>query len=1222
MVAGSVGSLHLHGLAAPAASGRPVQLGTVPAPADCYRHRPSVDGRLAQGGSALLSGPAGTGKTQAAAHHVHLALQAGELDLVLWIDASSRAAILRAYALAAGRLGENAPAEEAPDRLLAWLNTTDRRWMVVLDGLASAGDLAELRPAPSATGRVLVTTRSSSQRLRMRRQSHVPVGHFTAAEALGFLGDRLAVHDLHAPAAELGTLAEGEEGHPGRLSALADRLVDLAAAPPPHPYGLRPGPAGPVHNRSAADCPLCAPPGAAGTAIALRYAPEDVVWARWVDAVLTRAGLRTVAEPSDAPETSTGGPRSGAPDRTVLLVSPASLRSPRPAPAPATGHVVVARIDGVSPLAAHREHPGVPLSGPDGARAAAALLDALGGAPHPPDLTGLRWPGSGAAHFKVPLRYPAFTGRREVLDRLHRRLGGGVAAVLPSSQSLVGLGGIGKTQIALEYAHRFKAEYDLIWWIDAEQPELIPAALANVARELRLPVGDSVTEASDAALAALRRGDPAERWLLVFDNADAPADIEPFLPGGSGHVLVTSRNPGWTSMAEAFAVDVFTRRESVEHLCRRAPSLTARDADRVADELGDLPLAVEVAAAWLNATGMPVDDYLVQLRIAASRVLLLDRPIGHPASVATTWSVSITRLRTEAPAAARLLQLCAFFAPEPIAMGLLYNEQMIEALARYDERIDGLLAVAEAIRAIGRYSLARVDAARRTVQLHRLVQAVIRSEMTEDEQRAARHDVHLVLAGARPADGDDAGPAQWPVIEEIWPHLGASGVETCDLPAPRQLMIDRVRYLWRRGDHRHADELSSALLSLWAGRLGEDDPQHLRLRFQRANVLRSLGRHGEALALDEAVLVGQRAVLGEQHRHTLMTAGSLAADLRCLGRFEDALTLDLDTYGQFLRLFGVRNDRTLAMGHNLAIDYRLVGDSQAALDLDRTTLEGRIAVLGPLHPWTLVTKYCVARDLRDLGDFPTSIQLLRESGEGFAGIQDPELPENLRNTSSLAVSLRRVGRLEEARAANAVTYERLLRRYGDHAPDTLICAINLAADHSAAGDNEAARALTVRVQAAHHRLFGPDHPFSLLCAANLALYLRTSGEAREAVERGEEVVAALRERVGAGHPLTLKAVINLANAHNDVGRHSDALALQRQATTALHARYGPDHPDVLVCTANLSLTLHALGHPDDAAALHTRALADLTRRLGPDHPDTLTARAHRPIDRDLESQPV
>ncbi|MFJ9697381.1 FxSxx-COOH system tetratricopeptide repeat protein [Kitasatospora sp. NPDC101183] len=1172
-----------------------------------------MDGRLAQGGSALLSGPAGTGKTQAAAHLVHLALQAGELDVVLWIDASSRAAVLHAYAHAVARLGGPGAAEEGPDRLLAWLNTTDRRWMVVFDGLDTPADLAELRPAPSATGRVLVTTRSSSQRLRMRRQSHVPVGHFTAAEAVGFLADRLAVHDLHAPAPELGTLAEGEAGHPARLAALADRLVDEATAAPPHPYGLRHGPA--RTGRPTTACPLCAPPGPADTAVALRYAPEDVVWARWVEAVLTRAGLTPVPEPAD------GSDASESPDRTVLLVSPASLRSPRP-PAPATGRVVVGRIDGVSPLAAHRTLPGVQLTGPDGTRAAAALLDALGGAPRVPDLTGLRWPGSGGAHFKAPLRQSAFTGRREVLDHLHRRLGGGVAAVLPSSQTLFGLGGIGKTQIALEYAHRFKAEYDLVWWIDAEQPELIPTALAKVARELGLPVGDSVTEASDAALTALRRGAPAERWLLVFDNADEPAEIQPFLPGGSGHVLVTSRNPGWNRIAEAFAVDVFTRRESVEHLCRRAPGLTARDADLVADELGDLPLAVEVAAAWLDATGMPVDDYLAQLRSAASRALALDRPVGYPASVATTWSVSITRLRTEAPAAARLLQLCAFFAPEPIAMRLFYSKPMVDALARYDERIDGPLALAGAIRAIGRYSLARVDATRRTVQLHRLVQAVIRSEMTEAERRAARHDVHLVLAGARPAAGDDTGPADWPVIEEIWPHLGASGVEECDQPEPRQLLIDRVRYLWRRGDHRHADDLAVALLPLWAEHLGENDPQHLRLRFQRANILRSLGRHEEALALDEAVLAGQRAVLGEHHRHTLMTAGSLAADRRCLGRFEDALALDVETHAHFLRLFGRHNDRTLAMAHNLAIDHRLVGDSRAALDLDLETLDGQTAVLGPLHPWTLVTKYCLARDLRDLGDFPGSIELLRESSEGFATIQDPELPENLRNATSLAVSLRRAGLLEEARATNAVTYERLLRRYGENAPDTLICAINLAADHSAAGDNAAARALTIQVQAAHHRLFGPDHPFTLLCAANLALYLRTSGEPEAAVDRGEAAVAALRERVGAHHPFTLKAMTNLANAHNDVGRHSDALALQRLAATGLRTRYGADHPDTLVCTANLALTLHALGHPADAATLHTHTLTTLTHHLGPTHPDTLTAHTHRPIDRDLESQPV
>ncbi|MER7752979.1 FxSxx-COOH system tetratricopeptide repeat protein [Kitasatospora sp. NPDC097643] len=1209
VVAGSIRDVHVHGpsATAPAPLAWPVQVGAVPTVADCYRHRPSLDTILAtgNGGAVVLSGPADTGKTQAAAHYARSALRTGALDLLLWVDASSRAAVRHDYARAAARLGLST-GPDAADVLLTWLNTTDRRWLLVLDGLAAPGDLDGLWPDPAPGAALLVTTRSADPSLRTRRRRLLPVRAFTTWEAVGYLADRLAVHDLGATEGELAVIADESTGLPSELSSAADRLIAAGASGPPYPHGLR---RGAVRLRRPVDCPLCGPP-LPGLSIALRHAPEDELWARWIAEVLARAGLGPLVTSDTAP------------DRTIVLLSPAYLRSPLATTTPADPGLLTARIDAVAPPSSYHQGPTVTLVGQSAEQAADALLAALGGAPHPPDLTGLRYPGTQPAHFKAPPRHPSFTGRHAVLEHLHRQLGGGMAAVLPSSQTLYGLGGIGKTQIALEYAHRFRTEYDLVWWIDAEQPDLIGPALADLARELGLPVGDSVAEASGAALTALRRGTPAARWLLIFDNACDPADILPFLPGGPGHLLVTSRNPEWSRVAEALAVDVFTRRESVEHLCRRVQGLTEPDADEVATELGDLPLALEVAAAWLDATAMPVDAYLAQLRAAAAQVLSLEHPVDYPASLAAAWSVSITRLRTRNPAAARLLQLCAFFGPEPIAMRLVYNERMIAALARYDPRLDGPLALAGAIRAIGRYSLARVDGGRRTVQLHRLVQAAIRCEMTEEEQRTAVHDVHLVLAGARPVQGDIDDPSNWPAFDDLWPHLGACNIHYCDAPEPRQLRIDRVRYLWKRGELERADELSAALIPVWTEKLGADDPQTLLLRFQRANVLRSQGRYREALALDEAVLARQRATLGEHHPHTLTTAGSLGADHRVLGRFEDALALDLDTYGRLRTLFGVDNPRTLSMGHNLAIDHRLVGDSRAAHELDRDTAARRADVLGPRHPYTLTTKYCVARDLRDLGDFPASIDLLAEVAADLDAVLEPDLPESLRNATSMAVSLRRAGRLEEARAINVATYERYRDRYGEDAPDALICAVNLAADHSAAGDNVAARELIVRIHAAYRRLFGADHPFTLACAANHALYLRTSGDADAAVERGEDVVEALGRRVGPEHPFALKAVLNLANAYADVGRHPEARSLQRRTLDDLRARYGPQHPDTLACAANLAGTLRALDHADEAADLHTRALADLTRHLGPDHPDTCTARAWRPIDRDLEPQPV
>jgi cellulose biosynthesis protein BcsQ len=980
---------------------------------------------------------------------------------------------------------------------------------------------------------------------------------------------------------------------------------------------------------------------AAFTQVYLSYAPEDRMWADWIEAVLTRAGFRVI--PRSTVTSGSGDVRGDlqaerdvqAAPRAIAVLSSAYLHSPEArsvwkvlSAADAAGthpQLVPVRVSDVRMTEPFTDHPVVDLARMDAAQATARLLWALDRPAQPFGTAAAqaeepRFPGTIPPVWNVPARNADFTGRGATLELLRDKLaGGGVAVVV--AQALYGLGGVGKTQLALEYAHRFMADYDLVWWVPAERAEEISLALAELARKMGLKVGDNVAEAAEAALEELRR-DTSPHWLLIFDNADDPKQLEPYLPTGSGHVLITSRNQAWTHSAEPLEVDVFTREESVAHLLRHVPELDRADAKKLADALGHLPLAVEQASAWLEETGMSAQAYVEQLSTESTRILALNQPPDYPMPVVATWNLSFDRLKGRSPAAVRLLQLCAFFSPGPISMSLLYSDEMNASLLPFDETLTEKLMLGRVIRDISRFALVRVDQGSNSLQIHRLVQAVIRSQMTHEQRRDARHEVHKILVGARPRQGETDDPANWSRYDIIWPHLGPSKAEECDDPRTRQLLIDWVRFQWKHGEFEACLTLARRLENLWTHQLGPDHQQTLHLQFQIANVLRSQGRFSEARDLDTYVLERQRAVLEPGHPHALMTAGGLGADLRALGHFQEALASDQRTYESFKEQFGEDYPRTLAAAHNLASSLRLVGDCFTARALDEDTLTRQRVVLGADHPYTLLSVGSLAHDMRGAGAFRESVDLLRMTWEQYRAVLGDDMLETLRTAASLAVSLRKAGEQSEAMNLAQDTYEHYLRRYGTDSPDARSCALNLACDYAAVDDMPRALELVTDVRAAHQASLGEDHPNTMVAANNLACYLRCIGRLPEALRLAEDTLRRMRQRLGADHPLTLSCAVNLANCLGDGGDLAAAEALIRETISRLSAVLTPEHPDTLVCEANLAVTMHEAGREREAEELRSRILSDFSRILGTGHPDGSQLRKWQRINRDLEPQVI
>lgn len=335
-----------------------------------------------------------------------------------------------------------------------------------------------------------------------------------------------------------------------------------------------------------------------------------------------------------------------------------------------------------------------------------------------------RFPGALPSVWQVPARNVNFTGRVGDLAELGAALAAGGRVTV---QSVRGMGGVGKTQLAVEYAHAHATDYDLVWWVDAEQPALIAGQFAELAVALGMKV-DGDPDRVRAAVHAGLRGVPG--WLLVFDNAEDVADVKAWLPtpplpvGVPGHVLVTTRRDRFRPLGRVLDLDVLPLADAVALLRGRHPGLSEPDAVALADELGRLPLALEQAAAFLDRTGIPAVDYLGMLRTRFADLADRGHPDHHSHTVATVWELSLERLTGSAPAAVQLLDICAYLAPEPIPLDLFtgHPDLLPEPLAA---AAGDALEFPETVAALVDYSLVKRTTA--TVQVHRLVQAVVRA---------------------------------------------------------------------------------------------------------------------------------------------------------------------------------------------------------------------------------------------------------------------------------------------------------------------------------------------------------------------------------------------------------------------------------------------------------------------------------------------------------------
>jgi tetratricopeptide (TPR) repeat protein len=808
--------------------------------------------------------------------------------------------------------------------------------------------------------------------------------------------------------------------------------------------------------------------------------------------------------------------------------------------------------------------------------------------------------------WRVPSRNAQFTGREALLAALSDGFRRGTAVCLP--QVLTGIGGVGKTQAAVEYAHASAEAYDLVWYLDASQPELVRRELAEMAVPLGLKGGTDIPTAAAGVLDALRRGEPCGRWLIVMDNAEEPEALHDLIPSGPGHVLLTSRNSEWDSQAVPWEVDVFTREESVQLLQRSNSPLSRADATHIGEILGDLPLSVAQATALLRRTGMPASVYLDLLDERLSEVL--DEPAigGYPRSATATWLIAYERLRALSPAAARMLTLCSFLGPAPLPNEVLYTAQSAEITGAPVDTLE----TARLVREINRHGLARLDSASASLSVHRLVQQVLRSHVPEEDRAALRAGAQTILAASDPGTPDD--PAAWGRYAALLPHLAPSGAMESTDDRVRQWIVNSVRYLWRRSDLAVAESVAERAYAVWQPVFGDADPLVLNLRFQWGNALRFHGRLSEAYEIGVEVHTTAEAAYGPEDPLTLVAASGLAADLRASGDYTRALSLETANYPASRRVFGEQHPRTLMMQNNLAQSMSLAGDYRGAREVRRSAWEKRQRLSGPDDPETANTASSYAYDLRETGSWGEARKTAEQAVDDLRRLLGEQHPYTLHAMRNLSGVLRRCGEypsaLETAQAACMLAQD----MFGADHPSALSSAVTLTCARLVNGDSADAHRLAETTFTRYGEQLGPRNPFTLLSGVTLAVCRQEAGQAGEALELSTRMLDRLQDVLGDRHPYTLAAMVDQANCLAGTGNPGEAIALGRRALEGLEATVGAAHLDTISCMANLAGALRRAERQQEGRAYYAEAVERGRAALGTGHPVTARILAGDRID--------
>ena len=767
----------------------------------------------------------------------------------------------------------------------------------------------------------------------------------------------------------------------------------------------------------------------------------------------------------------------------------------------------------------------------------------------------------------LPSRNKDFVGREPGLVALEESFSKNKPVVLAAN---AGLGGIGKTQIAIQYAYRTCPQYNLIWWINCDNMQI---SYDDLAKRLGIYLTDEEKKQENALIKRVNlylEGKPG--WLLIFDNAKDEKSLEGLLPRSGGHILITSRNPKWDkTQTEVFGIEVFKREESID-LILKVTTLYEQDkeADQLAEKLQDLPLAIAQAAAYIRETGISIQEYIEDFQKFHKALWKREQPTNnYEYTVNVTWNISMEKIQEQEveekvvpqPIALPLMQVCSFFAPNDIPREALLLEWLkIEYEKNQRDKVACLADLNRTLELLGKFSM--IGFSETTISVHSLVQTVVRDQLTaEGQQLAFRQAMWILELRITQFKRDDV---------KTWVVSG--------------LCVPHAMFLFEMLELMINIELSEQLPFMFL--LGRNYEEFLNIQ-QKFKVS------------EKCIAIAQES---KNEKAIASSYDNIGHVYRSSGNFEIAMRYYQKALEIWLQLFSENHPCVASTYNSIGLAYQDLRDFEKALEYYQKALKIQLQISGD-------NRYNVAMSYNNIGGAYRSLRNLKKSLEHHQNALEIQLQIMETNHPDVAASYNNIGQaylslgdFRQALGCHQKSLEVWLQVLGKNHPNVAISHNNIGQAYLSLGDFKLALKHHEKALKIWQEALGENHRNLVTGHNNIGGIYKRLGDFKRALDHCQKALK-ISQQIDENHHDLAIGYNNIGEVYEEMGGLKKALKYHQKALRVLLQLFGENHYHVAVSYNNIGQIYISLGDLKQALEHHQKALKVRLKCLGKNHPD-------------------